>query len=122
MWCKSCRQEMPAVADVTGEKSCCVRCGAAMPQGAKVAPAPMALAKQRATRTLSAHVPMRTDSHDSSTILCDAPTVTIRAPLSAFDTWELEEQLRHVDRILSGARFSTELADIVRAAESAPAA
>ncbi|HVU86857.1 MAG TPA: hypothetical protein VHD36_06025 [Pirellulales bacterium] len=31
--------------------------------------------------------------------------------MSTFDTWELEEQLRHVDRILSGARFSTEVAE-----------
>ena len=102
MWCKNCRQEVPAVADASGEQACCVRCGAAMPHPAKVAPAPMTSAKQRVIRQLSAHAPMRTDPQDSSTILCDAPTVTIRARLSAFDTWELEEQLRHVDRILSG--------------------
>jgi len=36
-------------------------------------------------------------------------TVTLRAPLSAFDHWELEEQLRHVDRVLSGARFTAQV-------------
>jgi hypothetical protein len=41
--------------------------------------------------------------------VADTPVHAIRAPLSAFDTWEIEEQLRHVDRILSGARFATEV-------------
>ena len=112
MWCKNCRQEVPAVSDATGEKSCCVRCGAIMPHAARVATALVASSKSRAARPVSAHVSLRADQQDSSTIVCDAPTVTIRAPLSAFDTWELEEQLRHVDRILSAARFSTELADV----------
>ena len=37
-------------------------------------------------------------------------SVPLRVPLSEFDNWELEEQLRHVERILSGARFSTVMA------------
>ena len=45
----------------------------------------------------------------SKPTVSDTATVTIRAPLADFDTWDLTEQLRHVDRILSGVRFSTEL-------------
>jgi hypothetical protein len=71
------------------------------------------MARPHSARPITTSALCESGAQSSASIICDLPTVTIRAPLSAFDTWELEEQLRHVDRILSGARFSTEIADDV---------
>ncbi|MBI2825734.1 MAG: hypothetical protein HYX69_13700 [Planctomycetia bacterium] len=90
MWCTNCRQDVPAVSNGADEKKCCIRCGAVMVEGATAAGPNIALP----------------EPHGAGGQLS---TFAIRAPLSSFDTWELEEQLRHVDRILSGARFTTEL-------------
>jgi hypothetical protein len=123
VWCKNCRQEVPAVCEGADQEPCCVRCGAAMPHGAQ---SPASLARSRAARVTVSRASRQEGQREAlATIVRDAPTVTIRAPLSAFDTWELEEQLRHVDRILSGARFSTQVDDqtceIRRADQAMPA-
>ncbi len=104
VWCKNCRQEVPAVCDGADDEPRCVRCGAAMSQGARGPQGPAAAARSRAARVTLSHANrQRGPRQASASFVGDAPTVTIRAPLSTFDTWELEEQLRHVDRILSGA-------------------
>jgi hypothetical protein len=119
MWCKNCRQDVPAVSGAADEKPCCLRCGAVMASGSRGAAGPRTTAKSAtvkhatvkpaSARLAVSHV-SKTGAQSNATFVCDAPTVAIRAPLSSFDTWELEEKLRHVDRILSGARFSTSLA------------
>jgi len=146
MWCKNCRQDVPAVSGGADEKPCCIRCGSvilerqatlAKGRGAVHAPdrsaasaaAPAAIAKTRGHAT-SAGVPRPIGAGIAATaqsagaiVQADGPTISLRAPLSTFDTWEIEEQLRHVDRILSGARFTTELKHAPAAAHSpAPSA
>lgn len=116
MWCKTCRQDVPAVSGAADEQPCCIRCG----QVIISAVAKPGLRQQRRTVLEGAAAP---DSWRASSAPPAAkhlveqrpgaepqvPTVPLRAPLSAFDTWEVEEQLEHIDRILSGTRFITEV-------------
>lgn len=112
MWCRSCRQDVPAVVGAADEKPCCIRCGSVV-FAARVRATALATADTAAT---VASGPALTETAtaepclaESDPPLVDAPSFTIRAPLSTFDTWALDEQLRHVERILSGARFKTEV-------------
>ena len=148
MWCKNCRQDVPAVPGAADEKPCCIRCGSvilerqatlakgrvavhAADRSAASAAAPTAIAKTRGhatsagvPRPIGAGIAVPAISQSAGAIAqADGPTISLRAPLSTFDTWEIEEQLRHVDRILSGARFTTELKHAPAAAQSpAPSA
>jgi hypothetical protein len=108
MWCRSCRQDVPAVAGAADEKACCIRCGSVVLAGRPRTSALVAITS--AASTASGETPfVDPAAAELATPLIDAPSFTIQAPLSTFDTWALEEQLRHVDRILSGARFKTEV-------------
>ncbi len=104
MWCKNCRQDVPAVSCVGDNCPSCLRCGADFPHTARTGNRP-AVTQARA-RLAATRVQKKSPVEDTS-FVCDAPVHSIRAPLSTFDTWELAEQLRHVDRILSGTRFAT---------------
>jgi len=104
MWCKNCRQDVPAVSGAAEDCPSCLRCGAVFPHGARGARGRGSASE--GTRLAVTRVSKKAPGEDIA-FICDAPTLSIRAPLSSFDTWELEEQLRHVDRILSGARFAT---------------
>jgi hypothetical protein len=109
MWCKTCRQDVPAVHGAADERPCCIRCGSVLPEGPRGAGAPRAGAKS-ASLVAASHADAVALAEPAAIPANDLSVVPIRAPLSAFDTWDLEEQLRHVERILSGARFATELA------------
>jgi hypothetical protein len=113
MWCRSCRQDVPAVAGAADEKPCCIRCGSVVLAGRPKAPtfamAETATVASAPTSASADSVTLESSTSETAPPIVDAPSFTIRAPLSTFDTWALDEQLRHVDRILSGARFKTEL-------------
>ena len=105
MWCSNCQQDVAGVLTASEDKPCCIRCGDLMLAG------PLArgsvgqkTAHSRATygRTENRGVP-------EPTPLRATEAVTLRAPLSGFHHWELEEQLRHVERVLSGARFTAKV-------------
>ena len=104
---------MPAVAGAADEKPCCIRCGAVVLAGRPKAPtfavAETATVALASTSASADAVSLEAPSPETALPIVDAPSFTIRAPLSSFDTWALDEQLRHVDRILSGARFKTEV-------------
>ncbi|HEY2837588.1 MAG TPA: hypothetical protein VGJ26_00450 [Pirellulales bacterium] len=102
MWCRSCRQDVPAVAGAADEPACCIRCGSVVLASRPTAASAATLTTTSTTSTVDA-------LSDSVSQIVESPSFTIRAPLSSFDTWALEEQLKHVDRILSGARFKTEV-------------
>jgi len=110
MWCRNCRQDVPAVAGAVDEQPCCIRCGsvilATRPKFATSAANSAAASVTTGAANFGSSVQA---AQDSAPPVVESPSFTIRAPLSAFDTWALEEQLRHVDRILSGARFTTEV-------------
>ncbi|HEX4148080.1 MAG TPA: hypothetical protein VHY20_03790 [Pirellulales bacterium] len=78
MWCKSCRQDVPGLVS-PGEKCyCCARCGSVLQvDGAASSP-------PREQRPIEAA----------------AERVTPR-----YDPWELNEQLRHVQRLLDGGQW-----------------
>src|SRR5258708_7872758 len=92
MWCTTCRQEVPGVASPAdgpeGNKraTCCIRCG---------------------TVLLPATARDGSENDDAT-----APGDGVEAtswevnPLASFETWELDEQLRHVERLLAGPRFN----------------
>ncbi len=91
MWCKNCQQDVAAVATALDGRPCCVRCGDVMVGSRFHAPSE--------NRGVPEPAPAAAQSQ----------TVTLRAPLSLFDHWELDEQLRHVERVLSGARFTAKV-------------
>lgn len=75
MWCRHCQQDVPAIA-VSGErKYCCPRCGEGI---AVEGPGESAAAKSTSKPSESVHVE--------------------ESPFS--DDWELDEQLRHIGRVL----------------------
>jgi len=86
MWCNSCRQDVPGLASTgTGEYSC-PRCGTVLHRaGTPVAP--------------------ETASDDAGPPTSDAPSepepvVFIPEAPPMYDGWELEQKLRHIERLL----------------------
>jgi hypothetical protein len=99
------------VASAHQGKPCCVRCGDVMiagPVGNQAAGSTSLGNRAVDSRTENRGVPEPAPAKTAT------QTVTLRAPLSGFDHWELEEQLRHVERVLSGVRFSAKVAPLGR--------
>jgi phage FluMu protein Com len=76
MWCRHCQQDVPAIA-VSGErKLCCPRCG----------------------EVFEAERPAQKGEETSAADSPSASALGVEVPL--FDNWELDEQLRHISRVL----------------------
>jgi hypothetical protein len=71
MWCKRCRQDVPALPSGDQQKLCCPRCGEA--------------------------------------ICADTPKTADQSP--QYDGWEIDEQLRHMERVLKTAEVKGREAD-----------
>jgi hypothetical protein len=72
MWCKDCRQDVPALPSGDKQKLCCPRCGGS--------------------------VCADPDKIEDSTL----PSSSVRM-FSSYDGWDLDEQLRHIERVLQTA-------------------
>jgi hypothetical protein len=88
MWCTNCRQDVPGVASQPDEgwpspgPLACIRCGLVL------------LKLQESDSTTSAQDPAAAfDEEQPDSASLDLP--------AAFDSWELEERLRHVKRLLA---------------------
>jgi len=92
MWCKQCQQDVPALPSDTSGKYVCPRCG--------VDPAPTK-AVQPAPASTSADEPLPLGVPRPS-----LPVGTSDLP-PAYDPWDLDEQLRHLRRILSAEQAKT---------------
>ena len=80
MWCNRCRQDVPGVALRDGKGFCCPRC----------------------SKDLSSDGPAaipETTPRPSETAAAKTPTAT-GLGVSGYDAWELEQQLRHIGRVL----------------------
>jgi hypothetical protein len=75
MWCQHCRQDLPVGLFATGKTVCCALCGMDLPE--------RRVAGSRASLSLAAGV-----------------NVAAR-PLSAAESWVIDEDLRHAARIVS---------------------
>lgn len=91
MWCSHCRQDVPGIAaSADGDQGgplCCLRCGSVMlspSEGRHLRNSPPALA-------LSENEDEQPIDHD---------------PLAGLDTWELEEKLKHVKRLVGSTSFT----------------
>ena len=83
MWCKSCRQDVPGLVS-PGEKCyCCARCGSVLQVGGAAGNSPTA------------------DRPTEAAIENAAPRITPR-----YDPWELNEKLRHIERMLHGGQMA----------------
>jgi hypothetical protein len=78
MWCKDCRQDVPAIPSGGKQTLCCSRCG-----GEVCAPADMA---------------------DAAGI--EAVTPSPPQTFATYDGWDLDEQLRHIERLLESANLT----------------
>ncbi len=77
MWCKTCRQDVPALSSADRQSLYCPRCGEAV------------------------CVDLREASDEAGT--ADDPSGASATPadkLPWYDGWELDEQLRHIERVL----------------------
>ena len=81
MWCKLCQQDVPATASPDSGKLSCPRCRTTL----------RADLKQREASPAEGSLTSTADSPADSTPANELPLC---------DTWELEEQLRHLERIL----------------------
>jgi len=79
MWCKHCQQDVPGLPAPEDKTHCCARCGT----------------------VLNADPGTRPDSvpTDSGQPRADAPEGGSELP--PYDGWELDEQLRHIERVLA---------------------
>jgi hypothetical protein len=73
MWCRNCREDVPALPSGDKQSLCCPRCG----EGIRV----------------------------------DQPKATGEAP--AYDGWELDEQLRHIERVLQSAKVRSQRSEAI---------
>ena len=86
MWCDSCRQDVPGVASGETGKYSCPRCGTFLCQaGTRAAPE---------TASDDAGPPTSADPSEPE------PVVFIPEPPPTYDGWELEQKLRHIERLL----------------------
>lgn len=89
MWCTNCRQDVPGIASQgeagssAGSPLVCIRCGTIVSIGPRARLAPASEKTPRA--------PITEPDSDSA-----PPGLS-----AAFDSWELEERLRHVKRLLA---------------------
>ena len=84
MWCSICRQDVPGSIVPGGGQYSCPRCGETMP-----------LSHGRASQRLDSH-----SCEEGKGDFGDAP------PVSEYDEWEMEERLRHLDRIYARSSHS----------------
>ena len=82
MWCKTCRQDVPALSSVDQQSLYCPRCGKVV------------CVDLREASTVDA-------TEDASS----GPSATPTDTLPWYDGWELDEQLRHIERVLHGRRL-----------------
>lgn len=81
MWCKGCRQDVPALPSGDSQTLCCPRCG---------------------------------------TALCADPNRSAAVdPLPRYDSWELDEQLQHIQRVLQTGNVTGRESDAVARREVA---
>ena len=80
MWCNRCRQDVPGVALRDGKGFCCPRCSKDLSSDGPVATAEMA-------------------PGPPETAAAETPTAGGPAT-SRYDAWELQQQLRHIGRVL----------------------
>lgn len=92
MWCHNCGQDAPRVASPETGRQCCLRCG--KPVGQE----PSAQPHSAGPRAADTHEKGRADELGSS----DAAR---RRP-SSYDGWELDEELKHIGRLLGGSARS----------------
>ena len=78
MWCKQCGQDVPGLPSPSEVGFCCPRCGELLCADPAAAPQP------RAAEAAAGHTP--TDD------------------LPDYDDWELDDQLRHIERVLGTAK------------------
>jgi hypothetical protein len=102
MWCRRCAQDVPGVPSLEEGKYCCARCAEPL-----VVDAPDGSRKVR-------HDQKHRAVHDEG----DAGANPLRPP--SYDGWEIEEELRHVFRVLGPGRAAP--AKQIRAARKAGAA
>ncbi len=81
MWCSICRQDVPGSIAPGGGQYCCPRCGEGMSSCGKVE---------------LPHEPVEETN----------PTGVGSPPRSDYDEWEMEERLRHLDRIYARSPLS----------------
>lgn len=82
MWCTSCRQDVPGLASTEGREYRCARCGTVVCE-----PAAASIGERIAPLDASA----------------DDGSANLRPP-APYDPWEVNEALRHVERVLEAGR------------------
>lgn len=98
MWCKSCRQDVPGIASPVEGHYCCARCSEVLLReqvGESVS-------KQKVDRPVEDLHPPIVDQVEVTA--SDRLTELRFSSLPSIDDWELDEQLKHVERMLAAFR------------------
>jgi hypothetical protein len=83
MWCQTCRQDVPGLISPAEKCYCCARCGTVLKAEAH-------------------HSSAATTEPAADAVIPEAPSVAVR-----FDPWELNERLRHIQRVLHHGQPAT---------------
>ena len=90
MWCRQCQQDVPGKPDEG--KYACPRCGEELSLRARGPVAPQGTHEPVGSRV----------AEGTSDATSDEPVFTaVTEPPPVYDSWELEEQLRHIERVLA---------------------
>ncbi len=93
MWCKHCQQDVPGLASPDAGKLVCMRCGMALGIDESGGTAVSAVPPQKRGQDARGTRQIRFD---------EPPSVEPLAEVLPYDGWELDEQLRHIGRVLDG--------------------
>ncbi len=99
MWCKDCRQDVPALPSADQQTLCCPRCGEAVCAGPAAA--------------------QPTTAADASDTAAAGRVFMAAEPPPSYDSWELGEQLRDIGRALRTAKPKDRQSEAVYRRESA---
>ena len=111
MWCRQCQQDVPGVVSSDAGEYCCPRCGDAFGEPLStpcgVAPgttddgAAGAHERDVCTDGGTAGCPAEPTEPAAPSLVIDIDPSNKPPPDASYDDWEMEEQLRHIERLLN---------------------
>src|SRR5687768_10766006 len=102
MWCGKCRQNVKGVVSAGGDGICCSRCATAFPGGAAPSSSVEDPSREVASTELHFH-PSSTPVPKPHVVEVPLPDANSKAPsnlAAALESWEIDEDLRHIERRL----------------------
>jgi hypothetical protein len=100
MWCERCRQNVTGMVSQTQDSVCCARCGCALAGSLASDSQATDLCRPVSPRPAAGFGETRLHSTGAAPLPCPAPTSPAAPRPPALDRWDIDEDLRHIERLL----------------------